>query len=231
MDVPCSETVGVDGRLRENDDNDGCPEACISTAAERADERSVTAEAGAASLFGVVVVVVEVAVVSRSVLARRADAQSGDFAVLPFGVLGSDSSAVGVATIFGGKTCGFGFAGDASYLSSCARAAEMSNLVGGDAAAAFEGVVSSKFALTLGLGTLTVPEASSCSSLSPEGCMCKLPVTGAVVLVSISAVAFGPFSVVSLSKPAFGEKPFLASFFGLGPITVSLTFTLREAGR
>jgi hypothetical protein len=122
VDVPCSDIVGVDGWLREIDDNEGCREDCFSIAADRVLERSVAADAGPPSFLGVVVVV------SRRVLGLLAAAQSGDFVLLAAGVLGSDSMVVGVATILCGRTCGFNFEGDSLDFGLEGTVAEMSIL-------------------------------------------------------------------------------------------------------
>ncbi len=150
VDVPCSDMVGVDGRLREIDDKEGWREVRFCTAADRVLDRSVTAGDSAASAFGVVVVV------SRKVLGRPAEVQSGDLTVCAFGVLGKDSMVIGVATILCEMTWGFVVEVDTPSLGFCASAAEISSFRGGIAVGFCDEDCLSLFSIASCLGALPV---------------------------------------------------------------------------
>ena len=208
VDVPCSDIVGVDGRLREIDDQDGCREVCFSTAAERVVERSVMVEAGAASVFGIIVVV------SRRVLGRPAEAPSGDIVVLAVGVLGSDSIVVGVPTMFCGRTCGLDFEGDGPTLGFCDSAAEMSSFLGGGTTSASDGDCLFIFTTVSGLDALGVSKGSFTVSSAREDWTCGRPELPSDVFITAATSTSTLSSAVVLSLPFFGTKTFLESSSG-----------------
>jgi hypothetical protein len=218
-DVPCSDTVGVDGWLREMDDNDGWRENCFSNAVERIVERSVSADEGAASAFGVVVVVV-----SRRVLGRLVVVQSGDFVEAAVGVFGNDSTVVGVATIFCGRTCGFIFEGDTPGLCFGGTAIEVSSLTGCGRTFPCDEARSSKWWAAPDLDILPLVANSLVISLARDSGCFGDPRLTLVVLAAVPAAAAAGSSAVVLSFPELETKTFLLAFSGFEVCRTSFTF-------
>lgn len=223
VDVPCSDAVGVDGRLREIEDKDGCLDACISTAADRVLERSVIADAGAASAFVVVGVVV---VVSLRVLGLPLEIQSGDFVLLAKGVLGSDSIVVGVAAILCGKIWELVFEGDGPSLGFCAIAAEMSSFLRGDTATAAEEECLSASPSASGLEQPDVSKDSSGVSFAPGGLDCEDLGLSAAVFVVVLPGPSAISSAVVVSSGVLSSDISLVSPSDLGLSGLSFTFAL-----
>ena len=225
-DVPCSETVGVEGWLREIDDNDGCRENCFSRAAERMVERSVAAEVGAISVFWVVVVVV-----SRRVLGRLAEVQSGDFVETSVGVLGGDPIVVGVATTFCGRTCGSVFEGDNLGLGVGGTASGISTLSSRGRTFAYEKGRSPDWEAVPDLDPLSLAAESFIGSMTREcGCLDDSRLTLGV-FEAVFVAAMTTSSAVLMLLAELGTVTSLLSFSGLEVSGISFTFGLGLLGR
>lgn len=217
VDAPCSDTVGVDGWLREIEDKDGWREVCLSTGAERVLERSVIADAGAVSALGIVIVV------SRRVLGRAAEVHSANLAGLAMGVLGSDSMLVGVATVSFVRTFVLILEGDTPGFTVCACTAEISSFPRAAMVARSEEYcfsVSSGAPSLEGLDALESPSDKVCARLER---ICDDPGLRSVVFLGESTAGTAFFSVVVLKLPAFEVKTFTVSSPGLEVIGFSFT--------
>lgn len=220
VDIPCSDIAGVDGRLREMDDIEGCLEVCFNKAADKALERSVVAEAGVVSAFCMV------PVVSRRVLGRLAVVNSGGLVLFAVGVFGIDSIAIGVSTIFSVGDCGSGFESNTPDFTCGVVADEMSSFPNGAEAFDSEGeclLSSDSFTVVT---MFPAPVSSLVLSFVARRSFWLAPTSVAEFLV----VEFTALPVLAsaelLSVPAFEIGTSCVPFSGLGGSGRSFSFGL-----